>query len=86
MKSKFDGGKITITITKRDLKEIIENKNRANSYKIINMDKLMKNLAYKLIEPFFEDQDGMYCVIEKSIEDIAQELIEGGADYLEFFD
>lgn len=85
MKYNFDGGKITITITRKDLSTIIENKNRWNGCKITNMDKLMKELAPKLIQPIFEDGEGDFSGIEKAIEDTAYELFISGADYLDEF-
>lgn len=85
MKYNFDGGKIIITITRKDLKTIIENEGRWNSCKILDMDKLIKKIAPTLVSPIFDDGDGNYSAIEKAVEDTAYELFIGGANYLEDF-
>lgn len=86
MKAIFDGGKITITVTKKDVKTIVENENRWNGCKITDIEKFMKELTPKLVDVIFEDGEGDYSGIEKAIEDTAYELYTSGSDYLEEFE
>jgi len=86
MKATFDGGKIVVTITKRDVKVIVENENRWDGLKILDIEKLCKLLAKKITQPFLEDGDGDFSPIEKSVEDTAYELYTSGADCVEAFD